>query len=347
METHASYFDGRSSGSRQVVLRIEGSELRLHGTDAKECWPLKDVRLSMPLGSIRRAIYFPDGARCDVEDRHFALRIERIQGRGKFFRGIHSWENSLKLAFTALVLTIALVWGFIQFGIPELAERAAYAVPPVTETDLGQETLGILDKTFLKPSGLDAGRRSELKKLFDRVVLRLDAADRLYRLELRSSPRLGANAFALPGGIVILTDELVALAEHDEEIAAVLAHEVGHVRYRHSMRQVIQNSVVGLLVATLTGDVLSATSMAAALPTMLVDSKFSREMEREADDVAVEYLRREGETADRFASIIARLEKAHAGTAGQDSGGERSRIADYFSTHPATEERIERLRQGR
>jgi Zn-dependent protease with chaperone function len=109
------------------------------------------------------------------------------------------------------------------------------------------------------------------------------------------------------------------------------------------MRQAIQSSAVGLMIATLTGDLFSAASMAAALPTMLVDADFSRDMERQADDVAVEYLSRKGETPDHFASILTRIEAAHAGKKGQvDSGG--SGITDYFSSHPPTEERIARLK---
>ena len=198
-----------------------------------------------------------------------------------------------------------------------------------------------LDRAMFAPTRLDEERQKELEQLFALVVAALDATERPYKLELRSSPKIGANAFALPGGSVIMTDELVEMAEHDEEIAAVLAHEVGHVRHRHAMRQVIQGSAVGLIIATLTGDVFSATSMAAALPTMLVDAKFSRDMELQADDVAIEYLLQKGDTVEHFATILARMEEAFAEKNGIAAGEMTS--SNYFSTHPATRERIERL----
>ena len=75
---------------------------------------------------------------------------------------------------------------------------------------------------------------------------------------------LKANAFALPSGIVVLTDELEALAQHDDELSAVFAHEIGHVVHRHSMRMVIQHSASALLMLGLLGDVNSATSVVAA-----------------------------------------------------------------------------------
>jgi Zn-dependent protease with chaperone function len=343
MKTDGDYFDGRSSVRHRVTLTLDGNDLRIEGAGIAITWPLAEIRISAPLGAVKSSLYLPDGGKCDFANRDFARLAERSKGRGGFFRGVHRWENSLRLAFVALALTVVLVLGFIKFGLPFLAEQAAYAIPPATETALGAETLQILDKALFSPSGLDTDRRSELQRLFAEVVATLDAAERPYQLELRSSARLGANALALPGGTVILTDELTAIAETDEEIAAVLAHEVGHVRHRHAMRQVIQSSAVGLMIATLTGDLFSAASMAAALPTMLVDADFSRDMERQADDVAVEYLTRKGETPDHFASILTRIEEAHAGRTGQDDS-DGSGITDYFSSHPPTGERIARLR---
>lgn len=343
MQTTGYYYDGKRSKRHSVTLRLHADQLEIAGSEIDNVWPLSEVRISTPLGSMKRSLYLPDGSKCDFADKAFARLAEQRQGKGRFFDGVHRWENSLKLTFTALIITVALVLGFIQFGIPVLAEQAAYAIPPTTETTLGQETLQILDRVMFTPTELDAERQTQLVLLFAQVVAALDATERPYKLELRSSPKIGANAFALPGGTVIMTDELVEMAEHDDEIAAVLAHEVGHVRHRHAMRQVIQGSAVGLVVATLTGDVFSATSMAAALPTMLVDAKFSRDMELQADDVAVEYLLQQGDTVEHFAAILTRMEQVFAEKHGTEA--EKGSSANYFSSHPATQERIERLGQ--
>ena len=341
MQTTGDYYNGKRSERYAVDLNLSGDQLLVTGDGIELSCPLNEIRISAPLGSMKRSIYLPDGGKCDFDDKNFARLAERRQGKGSFFQGVHRWEKSLKLAFTALIITIALVLGFIQFGIPVLAEQAAYAIPPSTEITLGQETLMFLDRAMFMPSKLDKDRQAEIEDLFTQVVATLDAAERPYKLELRSSPKIGANAFALPGGAVIMTDELIELAGRDEEIAAVLAHEVGHVRHRHAMRQVIQGSAVGLMVATLTGDVFSATSLAATLPTMLVDAKFSRDMELEADDVAIEYLLKQGDTVEYFATILTSMEQTYAEKHGIAVGEGNS--TNYFSTHPATRERIERL----
>ena len=79
---------------------------------------------------------------------------------------------------------------------------------------------------------------------------------------------LGPNAFALPAGTIVITDELVQLARHDDELRAVFAHEIGHITGRHAMRMLLQNSATALLAVGLLGDVSAVSSMTAAVPAV-------------------------------------------------------------------------------
>jgi Zn-dependent protease with chaperone function len=155
---------------------------------------------------------------------------------------------------------------------------------------------------------------------------------------LRKGGRVGANALALPAGIIVLTDELVKLARDDREIEAVLAHEFGHQRQRHILRHLLQDSTAALLVAVTIGDLSALTSLAAAAPTLLLQMKFSRDFEREADDFALDYLARKNIPPETFAAILERLEKSRPG--GRDG-------SDFLSTHPDVRVRIERARRAR
>jgi Zn-dependent protease with chaperone function len=141
----------------------------------------------------------------------------------------------------------------------------------------------------------------------------------------------------LPAGTIILTDELVRLAVDDEEIAAILAHEVGHVRNRHALRALLQNSVVAGLIIVLTGDASSATNLAAGIPTLLARAGYSREFEYEADLVAREYLLANDIPLQRFADIIRRLEEEQAST---------GVVPGLLATHPGAEERVIAFEQG-
>jgi Zn-dependent protease with chaperone function len=146
---------------------------------------------------------------------------------------------------------------------------------------------------------------------------------------------LGPNAFALPDGTVVVTDELVELAENDNEILSVLAHEIGHVHHRHSLRMALESSTVVLLVSTYFGDVTQLTTLSAALPGVYAQAHYSREHESEADAFALEYLLKARIPKKHFADILRSLQKL--------AGPDPKHGLQYLSSHPPTAERIGRF----
>jgi Zn-dependent protease with chaperone function len=346
MESRGEYFDGKSSARQQVTLRLAATELLIVGEQLELSLPFAELRLSDALGRVNRAVYLPDGGKCEIRNAAFAATLQKKLGTGGFFSQVHRFETSLKLAGLALLLTGILVWAFIRFGIPVLAEQMANAIPATAEIRMGEEAFAFLDQRLFSESGLPDWRQQEVSALFSEILSGMEQDQRDYRLMFRESEALGANALALPGGTVVVTDEFMALIDRDEELIAVLAHEIGHVRHRHTLRKIIQNSTAGLLIATLTGDIVSSSSIAAALPTMLVDAKFSRDMEREADDVAASYLQQKGIPLAHFANILQLLQdSARRSKDAKGDGG--SSALQYLSTHPATQERLERLESYR
>ena len=127
---------------------------------------------------------------------------------------------------------------------------------------------------------------------------------------------------------------MVDIAGNDDELVGVLAHELGHVHHRHALRAWLQNSMTALGFALLTGDVTSVTAFAATLPTALVEAKFSRAFETEADDYAMALLTQLDLSPADLAALLRRL-----GRGAQDDDG----ALGYLSSHPATRDRIERL----
>jgi Zn-dependent protease with chaperone function len=336
MTARGTWYDGTTSQARSVTVACQGELLQVRGDGVETAALLRDVRIDPRLGEAPRMLRFPDGGTAEMTDHAFLDGLQRQQGGGGFFSAVHRWESSLVRAFLALLLTLLVGFGFVRYAVPFLATRVAFALPPDTESYLGQETLQILDRLLLKPSRLPVERRRELTRLFASVAG--DVPERKgWRLEFRSGDKVGANAFALPSGIVVVTDRLVELARSDAEIAAVLAHEIGHVTRRHALRHVLQNSATVLLVATITGDLSSISSLSATMPTVLIDAKYSRDFEREADDAAVAYLRGKGLPVKTYADILARLGEDHRQA--QDD----SRFGEFLSDHPQVKERVQRV----
>jgi Zn-dependent protease with chaperone function len=332
----ALYFDGKSSDGRKVVVNLdEGGLLRVRGTGVDLGWPLAEVRVSERIGSSQRYLYFPDGAQCETADNE---QVDELFAAHEppALRLLHRWESGLGYALAALVITVGVAFAAIFWGLPALAKQVAFALPASTETLIGRDALAALDRFVLPPSRLPPERQAALRKVHAGMAgASAGAAD--YRLEFRAGGRVGPNALALPAGIIVITDELVALAKDDREIEAVLAHEVGHLRQRHMLRHVLQNSAAALLVAVTLGDVTSLTSLAATAPTLLLQAKFSRDFEREADDFALDYLARRGIPLEMFGAILERMEEKRP-------DGEKAARGEpnYLSSHPSTRERIER-----
>jgi len=336
----ATWYDGLTALRREVTLTVEGASLTVSGEGIELRYLLEDLRIDPRLGSVRRMLRCPDGATAETSADLFLDELLRRQGKGGFFRRVHHWESSLGRAFAALLLTLLTAYCFVSYGVPFLAAKAAFALPPATEELMGRETLQVLDRLVLKPSKLPEERRRELRRLFSSMAVRYPERAG-WRIEFRSGEAVGANAFALPSGIVIITDKLVQLAKNDHEIAGVLAHEIGHVNYRHALRHLLQNSATALLVATLTGDISSISSVAATMPTVLIAARYSRSFEREADDAAVVYLKGEGIPVRAYAEMLARLDADH--------WQERERVprfGELLDSHPLMLERVNRVMEN-
>jgi len=322
----AHYFDGKRALRHAVTLVPAGGRIKIVGRDVDAEFESGRVRVSTRIAATPRWIFLPGGGACVSDDND---AIDRLVRERPMQRVVHRMEARPALAALAVLLVAALFWAIVDYGLPYAAARVAEHIPVEAEDALGREALAGMEQFGLTPSQLPAERRAAIAAQLEALAALAPDAP-AYQLEFRTAPIIGANAFALPSGIVVLTDELVALAQADEEILAVLAHELGHVRYRHIMRRMLEGSAVALLVAGVTGDVAAATSLAAAAPTLVLQSKFSRDNEREADAYALELLRRGGIGPQHFGAILARM---------QAQAPRGPMLPTFLSSHPATEER--------
>lgn len=327
-----TWYDGRHSRPREAALeRPDGATLRLTSEGEVRDFALASVSISPRLGNTPRVLRLPEAGHVEVED---GAELHAWFGEQSRIEGWADWlERRRTAALAAAAITVLAVVLFFQVGLPAGAAWLAPQIPPRAERLMTSQVMTLLDKVELSPSRLPMERQAQLRAKFHALVAELPRA-RDMKLLFRRGRGLGANAFALPDGTVVMTDQLVELAKSDNELIAVLAHETGHHEHRHALRQTLESSGILLVTTLLIGDV-SGSSLTVAMPTVLLETGFSRGHEREADDFAFALLKRKGISPNAFADALARLGKAQ--------GVEPDAIS-YFSTHPATQDRIARAR---
>jgi hypothetical protein len=335
MKLQGTAYTGASARSVPVVAELDSDTLRLYLEDGVEEHSMALCLLSEPMGLTVRTLTLPDGKRIEFQDPE-ALRAlsawETATGKSSLYGRVHWLEQRWAAVLAAgCLLLAALGLGYFK-GVPVLADRIARKLPDSVSVTVTDQALGILTKILrLKDSTLPAERRGVLETQFRSMAAEMDpGSGRNYRLVFRSTPI--PNAVALPDGLVLVTDKLVELAKDDREIYGVLAHEIVHVRERHGLRSVLQNSAVFFVWTLLSGDIATVAGMGAAVPTALAESRYSRGFEQEADLGAAEYMVRAGWGTAPLRNILSRIDPED-----RHMGG----VEEIFSSHPMTEKRAQ------
>jgi Zn-dependent protease with chaperone function len=344
MSFQADYFDGLSARHKPVLVwvseHVKNISFDVDGETLT--FDLVDLEVQAKLGLARRLIDLPNGGRLEAQDIS-ELEEAMPSKTSAFWRGLHYLENHLGWVLVSLIATVFAGWMFLQFGVPMLAEYVAKATPPAMEAKLGEQALEGLDSKYgyFSPSKVKQKRKESISVALKTLCLAMKDCPQ-YRLEFREGGLIGANAFALPGGIMVVTDEIVALSKNDTEIIAVLAHELGHVKQRHAFRQSLQGVLSGLILAAVTGDV---SSVGSGLPAVLMQMRYSREHETEADMFALNALQKACLPPKAFADILLRLQNQVEGNEEKPAKKPRPKqstdsVAEILASHPDTQARI-------
>lgn len=271
----------------------------------------------------------------------FESRTRRRIGR------LEAFSLPKTLAFgLALVLCVL---GF-RAAIPVAAHAIALALPERIESLAGAHTYSTLKAMDLADSALPEARQAELRR---RAAALAEAARLTRRPEIvfHRSRLFGANAMALPGGPIVVTDDLVGLLDTDDAVLAVLAHEMAHVEKRHALQQVLALAGAAALASVVFGVDDNLIEEISATLINVWGFKNSRNFEKEADLDGVAILRAGGVDPALLLSSIAKL-MAHGCT--KQAEAERARCLEtaesgetgWLATHPGAKERLEYLRQA-
>ncbi|MGE5466392.1 MAG: M48 family metallopeptidase [Ignavibacteria bacterium] len=329
----AAYFDGRTSKRHAVTLQAGPHGLAVQG-DATRIEPAGRIAVSEPIGGAPRTLRFTDGAFCEVAQGPELDAL--LAALGHRDGAVVRWQSRWRSALAAVVIVAGLLGAGYRWALPWAAAAVAPHLPPAAVATLSEQVLQALDQRALMPSRLPKERQAQIEREF-RQMAAADPAIAPGRLLFRHGGMVGPNAFALPDGRIVLLDELAELAPDEDALLAVLAHELGHATYRHGVRQLLQSSVVAIVVAGYLGDV---STMISGLGALLLESNYSRGFELEADAYGAGLLRASGRSPAKLAEMLETLEAAYA----RRNGETAAPTGDWLSTHPETAERAARLR---
>lgn len=329
----ATFFDGLTTRRHRVRLTLLGDVLHMDGDSASRVAALRQLRISEPMGRAPRLVTFQDGAYCEVRDHDGLAHLLAASGHRE--RAHIRWQFDLRMVVASLALFVGLGFAAYFFGLPAAAEWAAPAVPDGVRRAISEQTLEFIDGGLMSASRLPAERVRPIVEQFGKMRPPGGGAPIAHKVLFRHGGRLGANALALPDGTLVVTDQLVKLASSDEEVVAVLTHELGHVARHHGLRMVFQSSLVGVFLTWYVGDV---SSLLAAAPAVLLEARYSRDMETEADAYGAAMLRANGMSPGLLADMLERLEGASE-RKGED-------VPNYLGSHPDTASRVRSLRGG-
>ncbi len=334
---NATYFDGISSRARAVRLRLSGKSLQVSGESIDLQVPLADVQWPERTRHGKRVAHFNSGGLVQTDDA--AAWDAWSQAGGQRESWVVRWQQSWHWVAGCVVALVLAAVALQQWGLP-VAARALVAVTPLSvDKSLGDASLVAIDEHLMRPSKLPAAEQTRLRSALANA-LKASPAGSIpdWKLVFRKS-RIGPNAFALPGGTLVMTDELVALVKGDEQVlTAVLAHEIGHVRHRHGVRMLLQTMAIGALSSVVLGDF---STVLAGVPMLLGQASYSREAEREADLEAVRILKAAAISPAVMVTLFEKLEEKRQKSSDDSKKPKDSRSADKQSpVSPETEENI-------
>ena len=226
------------------------------------------------------------------------------------------------LALVPLLVVVALLT-----SLDHLTDRVVSHIPPSVERQIGA---AVLARTRLEGPLIESGPAFQAVQTIGQRLARPGET-----LEFHLADRPEINAFAAPGGVVVVNSGLLKKAASAEEVAGVLAHEIAHVELRHSLRQIVRSAGLRVIFGALAGDYDALGGWAAQLGEL----KFSRDAEREADRRGLERLAEARVDPAGMLRFFETLEQAEGGSVA-------GKLPAVLSTHPATQERIAWLREA-
>jgi Zn-dependent protease with chaperone function len=324
------YHDGRTSAAHDAVLELMPKYWLIHPAEPNAGF--QTVRWELPgiiteqgftnLAIFRYGNYPQETIECKEENIAEILRQkypEKVFFKKRISNSI--LKNPLTL-IGLVVFVLALLVATYLFVLPFVAEKLAGQIPKSTEEQLGNALYGNLIKDYQ----VDSIRSAKVNDFAKAIDFKTS-----YPIRVTVVKENELNAFALPGGNIVVFDGLLNKMKTKEELAALLAHEVSHVHYQHSLKSIFRSLGSYLFISILLNDINGIVAVIAENSNMLVGLTYSRELETEADHKAMAVFQKQGISLKGFVDLFKLLGSDTKGIVG----------SQLLSTHPLTENRMQ------
>jgi beta-barrel assembly-enhancing protease len=336
----ARYYDGETARSQDVSISLTTGQLTVMdaGGAAITSWQAdRIVFVEKPrTGEPVRIGLEGTTARLIVQDERAAdallaiapKAVRAMRTNRKAVAKVAAWVVAAGVALTVIVLVI----------IPLLSSQLAQQTPQSLKTRIGAAAMSEIVKLIAYMPGETKQARychstpglSALADMTTRILSDMKEPPRLNIVVIDANL---VNAFALPGGYVVVTSGLIAAAGSPEEIAGVLSHEIGHVFHQHPTQAIYRTTAVSLLISAMIGD-FSGGILVTGIAEWALNSSYSRKAERAADIFAIERLNAANIDGAALMLFFDKISEK------SESEGDMEKLPGLPSTHPRTAERI-------
>ncbi len=313
-----------------ATMEVAGNSIVITSHDGHELGrgELKHLEVDQQIGTAPRKLKLLDGTLFETTDFD-AVEQVRTDPKSRLLHSMEAFRGRL-----AVVVVACLAGGFLvyTYALPLLVTIAIWLTPPALERTIDRGTMQTIDFTMAEPTQLDAETMAEAEELFARLLNAMPTRQRnasSFSLEFRDMPGLGPNAFALPGGTIVLTDALVTQFDDPDVIGGILGHEIGHVVEKHGLRQLYRSLGIYVLIAFIVGDTGPILEDVILEGNVLLSLAHSRAHERSADDFGIRLADEAGLDPGGLMEFFSSL---------PPDGG-----PSWYSTHPSHDERVDAI----
>jgi Zn-dependent protease with chaperone function len=321
----ARFYDGVSSQAYTVDVSLEDNALRIDffkdSISQTIIWDKKDIKevqYSSSIISLKYGDQFPY-QQIDVTDKNFINEYRNHFKVSAYNRIAHSSSRGVMLSILVGFVGLALLSYF--YLLPFLADVFARSFPKEYEISLGEK----LYESVLAGEEIDSAKTVAINHFFNQLKIEGD-----YPVKITVVEKNITNAFALPGGGIVVYDKIIDEMDTYEELAALLAHEYSHVQLKHATRNIFRSLSGYLFISMLFGDVSGVSAVVIQNADNLRSLKYGRSLEHEADENGLHILKANKIDANGMAELFKKLKK--------ESSFE---MAEMLSSHPDIDARID------